>query len=53
MNKNLVYILAGALLGYALANFKKKKRGRVVVDRIDKISEKQFKTGIGQIPEIF
>lgn len=53
MKKELIYIIAGALLGYAFASFKKKRRGRVIVNRIDTITKDQFNRGrIGQFPDL-
>lgn len=46
MKKELMYLLAGVLLGVAYGTFRK-RRGRVIVDRIDKISEQEFKRSVG------
>lgn len=55
MNQNILFLLAGVLLGYSVSNLtKKKRRGRVIVDRIDKITEQEFRRGrLGEIPTIF
>jgi len=52
MKKEFLYLLAGVLLGFAYGSFRK-KRGRVIVDRIDKISESEFNKGkLGQFPDL-
>jgi hypothetical protein len=52
MKKEFMYLLAGVLLGFAYGSFRK-KRGRVIVDRIDKISESEFSKGrLGQFPDL-
>jgi hypothetical protein len=52
MKKEILYLLAGVLLGFAYGSFRK-KRGRVIVDRIDKISESEFSKGrLGKFPDL-
>lgn len=51
MKKELLYLLAGVLLGFAYGTYRK-RRGRVIVDRIDKISEQDFKRSVGFIKDI-
>jgi uncharacterized membrane protein len=46
MKKEYIFFLTGILLGLAYGTYRK-KRGRVIVDRIDKISEKEFKRSVG------
>lgn len=54
MKNEIIYIIAGALLGYAFGSYQKKRRGRVIVNRIDTITKDQFNRGkIGQFPATF
>jgi hypothetical protein len=46
MKKEYIFFLTGILLGLAYGTYRK-KRGRVIIDRIDKISEKEFKRSVG------
>lgn len=51
MKKEFLYLLAGVLLGVAYGTYRK-RRGRVIVDRIDKITEQDFKRSVGFIKDI-
>lgn len=46
MKREYVFFLTGILLGIAYGTYRK-KRGRVIVDRIDKISEQEYKRSVG------
>lgn len=51
MKKELLYLLAGVLLGVAYGSYRK-RRGRVIVDRIDKITEQEYKKAVGFLKDI-